>query len=215
MNESFLTFKKFNDIELAKEIANRLTQNNIEYLLEDFQNSFDITFANNIFDPNISIKIKSEDFIKATEVLGEYYKSSLDSVDNDYYLFKFTDDELLEIISKPDEWGPFDYQLSKKILSDRGTDIKPEEAKLLKEKRISALKKPESSSPFWIYFGYFSAVFGGFFGLIIGSSLYYLKKTLPNGQRTFMYDEKERKHGKRMVIISIIALIIYSILTLG
>lgn len=116
MIESFLTFKKFNDIELAKEIANRLTQNNIEFLLEDNQKQFDITFANNTFDPNISIKIKSKDFIKANEALGKYYKSRLDSVDNDYYLFEFTDDELFEIISKPDEWGPFDYQLSKKSL---------------------------------------------------------------------------------------------------
>src|SRR6185312_4154263 len=100
MTESFLTFKKFNDIELAKEIANRLTQNNIEFLLEDNQNFFDPTFANNTFDPNISIKIKSKDFIKANEALEEYYKDSLSSVDNDYYLFGFTDDELFEIISK-------------------------------------------------------------------------------------------------------------------
>ena len=215
MTESFLTFKKFNDIELAKEIANRLTQNNIEFLIEDNQKFFDPTFANNTFDPNIAIKIKSEDFIKANEALEDYYKTSLSSVDKDYYLFEFTDDELFEIISKPDEWGPLDYELSKKILHDRGKDINPDEVERLKEQRINELRKPESSPRFWIYFGYFSAIFGGVFGLIVGSSLFYLKKTLPNGQRVFMYGEKERKHGKRMAFISILALIIYLIWAFG
>lgn len=120
MNESFLTFKKFKDPELAKVISDQLKQNNIEFLLEDNPKFFDPTFANNAFDPYIFIKIKPEDFTKATEALEEYYEMSLNHVESDYYLFEFTDDELFEIISKPDEWGPFDYQLSKKILSDRG-----------------------------------------------------------------------------------------------
>lgn len=209
MPETFLTFKKFNDVELAKEIANHLEQHHIEFLLEDNQKFFDPSFANNTCDPSVFIKIKSEDFIKANEVLEEYYKMSLNDVDRDHYLFGFSDEELFEIISKPDEWGPFDYQLSKKILSDRGKVFKPAEVELLEEQRLNKLKKPESSAKFWIYFGYISTIFGGVFGLIIGSSLSYLKKTLPNGQRVYMYREKDRKHGKRMILISLIALIVY------
>lgn len=215
MTESFLTFKKFNDVELAKEIANHLEQNHIEFLLEDNQKNFDPSFANNTFDPNICIKIRSEDFIKANEVLDEYYRQSLNDVEKDYYLFGFTDEELFEIISKPDEWGPFDYQLAKKILSDRGKNFNSDEVERLKEQRLNELKKPESSTRFWIYFGYFSAVFGGVLGLIIGSSLVYLKKTLPNGQRVNMYGEKDRKNGKRMIVISLIVLIVWLIRVFG
>jgi hypothetical protein len=215
MNESFLTFKKFKDLELAKIIANQLKQSNIEFLLEDNPKFFDPTFANNTFDPYIFIKIKPGDFTRANEALEEHYKISLNSVDSDYYLFEFTDHELLEIISKPDEWGPLDYQLSKKILTDRGKEVRPNEEALLKEKRLNELKKPESSPEFWIYFGYISAILGGFFGIIIGSSLIYLKKTLPNGQRVYTYGDKERKHGKRMLFISCIFLILYLIMALN
>lgn len=215
MNESFLTFKKFKDLELAKEISNQLKQNNIEFLLEDNPKFFDPTFANNTFDPYILIKIKPEDFTKANAALEEYYKMSLSHVESDYYLFEFTDNELFEIISKPDEWGPFDYQLSKKILGDRGKEVKPEEAKFLKEKRLIELAKPETSPKFWIYFGYFSAIVGGFFGIIIGSSLIYLKKTLPTGKRIYTYGDKERAHGRRILFISCIALIVYLTLALS
>jgi hypothetical protein len=34
-------------------------------------------------------------------------------VDKDYYLFAFSDSELIELIRKQDEWGSFDIELAK------------------------------------------------------------------------------------------------------
>ncbi len=159
MTNTFLTFQKFNDVELAKESSERLKQNDIECLLEDNRKFFDPSFAYNTIEPDISIKLKPEDFLKAHKALENYYKKDLDNVDKNYYLFEFTDEELIEIISKPDEWGHFDYQLAQKILKDRGKEIKPEVADLLKTQRINELVKPDTTHKYWIYVGYFSAIF--------------------------------------------------------
>ena len=209
MKDKYLTFQKFNDIGLANEIAERLKQNNIDYLLEDNQKMFDPSFANNTIEPEISLKLKPADFSIANSALEKYYESLIDTVDKDYYLFEFTDEELIEIISKPDEWGHFDYQLAKKILKDRGKEIKPEIAELLRSQRNKDLAKPDIPHKYWIYFGYFSALFGGIFGIIIGWTLAYFKKTLPNGQRVYAYSERERDHGTIMFLISSVSLILW------
>lgn len=209
MTDTFLTFQKFNDIELAKEMAERLKQNGIECSLEDNRRLFDPSFVNHTVEPDISIKLRAEDFSKAHKALEDYYKRTLENVEQDYYLFDFTDEELIEIVSKPDEWGHFDYMLSQKILRDRGKEIQPEVAELLKTQRKKDLAQPDSSHIYWIYAGYFSAIFGGLLGIIIGWTLAYFKKTLPDGQRIYAYREKDRNHGTRILLISCISLIVW------
>lgn len=207
MPETFLTFQKFNDAGLANEIAERLRQSNIEYQLEDNNKIFDPSFANNTFEPDINLKIKPEDFSNADKALEAYYKASLAETDKDYYLFEFSDDELVEIIAKPDEWGRFDYQLAQKILSDRGKEVNPEIAGMLKTQRIKELAKREIVHSYWIYAGYIFAIVGGLFGIIIGWTLAYFKKTLPDGTRINAYSVKDRNHGTRILLLSIIGLI--------
>lgn len=215
MADTYLTFQKFNDAGLAQQIAERLKQNGINYLIENNQKFFDPSFANNTIDPDIIIKLRSEDFVKAHKALDEYYQKHLENVEEDYYLFTFTNDELREIITKPDEWGHFDYQLANKILRDRGKEIPAEEAAFLKTQRIKKLAQPEKEGSYWIYVGYFSAIFGGLFGIFIGWALAYLKKTLPNGERVFAYNENERKHGMTMLFISIFSLMFWIIFRTG
>src|SRR3954470_13187763 len=112
MEDNFLTFQKFNDLELAKAIHQKLQESNIVSFIENERQYFDPTFANNNFGADIRLKLNPTDFTKAHEVLQNFYIAELESVDKDYYLFSFSDEELIEIISKPDEWGYFDYQLS-------------------------------------------------------------------------------------------------------
>ena len=79
--------------------------------------------------------MQAENFAKADEVLNDFYKDQLDAIDKDYYLFGLSDKELEEVVTKPDEWGRLNYQLAQKILKDRGREITPQKAELLKEKQ--------------------------------------------------------------------------------
>ncbi|MEO5893848.1 MAG: hypothetical protein ABIQ31_26565 [Ferruginibacter sp.] len=212
MNDEFLTFQKFNDLTIAREIGAKLGENDIAYLLETNDKYFDVSFANNAGLYSINLKIKAQDFIKANHAIDEYYQADLDNVDKDYYLLAFSNEELTDIISKPDEWGHFDYLLARKILADRGIEIAAEKLELLKTNRLDDLAKPEKTNLFWIIVGYIYAVLGGYFGLLggflgifIGWALAYLKKTLPDGSRVFIYTEAQRKHGRWILIISTIS----------
>lgn len=207
MAETFLTFQKFHDIEIANEIAEQLNQNGIQFLLEENQKTnFDPSFANNPTEPGILIKVRPEDFAIAHKALEDYYKKQLATVEPSYYLFEFSDEELMEIIAKPDEWGDFDYQLAQKILSDRGKGINSSTVQKLKEQRIDELSAPEKASNSLIIAGYFFALFGAVFGIVIGAHLSKSKKTLPNGKRSFVYGDEDRKNGKRILWMSLIIL---------
>jgi len=204
MGDQLLTFQKFKDPEIANDIADKLRSAGIRCEIEDDHKFFDPTFSRNPLQNEIRVKLDPADFSKATKVLDDYYRSQLDTVDKDYYLFDFTDEELLQILTKPDEWGPLDYQLAQKILSDRGKEITGVELQSLKSQRISELEKPERSPTGLIIAGYISAVLGGIFGLVIGWILSTTKRTLPDGQFVYTYNSSDRQHGR---IISGIALL--------
>jgi hypothetical protein len=60
----------------------------------------------------------------------------------------------------------------------------------------------------WVIIGYISSFFGGLFGIIIGSILLTAKKTLPNGYAGYVFNEASRKHGKIILYLGSIVLIL-------
>lgn len=212
MAESLLIFQKFHDPGLANAVAKKLSLYNIPFELEDNRYQFNPNFAHNHFDAEINLKLHPKDFTRAQVALEEYYKQQLDDVDPSYYLFSFTDKELIDIVTKPDEWGQFDYQLAQKLLKERGLEIKPELAQILKSQRIDELNKPEAAPGYLIFLGYFLSVFGALPGILIGWTLAHLKRTLPDGRRVYVYSEEDRNHGTRMQVTALICILIVVLL---
>lgn len=206
MANAYLTFQKFNDAGLAEVVAGKLKDLHIEFQLENEQPNFDPSYAFNHVEPTIHLKIQANDFLKAQRVLEEYYQGQLQDVDPDYYLLSFSNRELEEIIEKPDEWGHFDYVLAKALLAERGLAITPAKAGQLKKERLHQLAKPETTGIYWICAGYLFAILGGVLGLLLGYIMAYLKKTLPDGERIYVYHAADRLHGKRILILSIISI---------
>jgi hypothetical protein len=156
-------------------------------------------------------------------VYDKYFQILIKDVSNDYYLFSFSDDELNDIIAKPDEWGSFDYQLAKELLKQRGKEISGNEIAFLKTERYKEISKPaqeKKSSVFFIYFiclvslpvviltGKSIPIYFFAIALITGWVWGYSKKTLPDGQRIYSYDDYVRKHGRIIVIISAVLFIL-------
>jgi hypothetical protein len=207
--DGFEAFQKFHSREQAIEVGEILKEAGIEYHVVQNKPYFDVSFAFNKTDPDINLVIRQIDFLKAREALQGYYESRLGSVDRDYYLFQFTDRELAEIIQKPDEWGSFDYELAKNILHERGIEITEDVESSIMGNRIVELSKSENINPAWIILGYLSAFLGGFLGIIIGWILAFYTKKLPNGERVYVYSEKDRKNGKIIFYLSIFSFIIF------
>lgn len=205
----FLTYKKFYEQDRAEALAIVLQNNGIKFEITEDRESLDsMLIGDKHFNLYYFVKLKKEDFAKADSLLANESEKELEIVDKDHYLYEFTDEELFDILSKPDEWNAFDYQLSKKILIERGKEIDNETIDLLKKQRITELSKPEDSSKAWIYAGYLSAMLGGLIGIFMGIAIISATKTLPNGQKIYTYSVGHRKHGTRILIIGTIMFMI-------
>lgn len=213
MNQPLLTFHRFNDIALATEFAERLMQLGIYCEIDNQTVPFDVTYANNPIEVDIRIKLRPEDFNRANAALDEYYKTQLDTVEQDYYLFSFTDEELEDIVRRPDEWNRLDYQLALKLLNERGIEIKPEVIESYQQRRIAVLSQTENMSIWWVYMGYAAAVLGGLIGVVVGLLLVYGKKTLPNGTRVYINSDIRRFHGKLILAISAVSIVSWYIIS--
>ncbi len=216
---AFLTFQKFNNVASANAMADLLKENGIETEIENERNYFDVTFSFNQFEANINLKIESQNFEKAHQILEQYFANDINNVEPDYYLLQFSNEELLNIVAKPDEWGAFDYLLAKKLLRERDSNITTSTFEKFKEERITEKAKPATTPVKWIVMGYLFALlsvlsiisyFTGF-ALVIVYVLSFLKKTLPNGKTVFYYNNEARKHGFIVLGITLTGIIFWVI----
>jgi hypothetical protein len=210
----FVTYRKFFERAEATTLGDILSNNNVEYCITDERASLDSTYGDKTFDLQYFVKIQAKDFSKVDLILQELSKNEIRNVAADHYLFSFTDEELFEILIKPDEWNEFDCELAKKILKDRGKEVDAHTVQLMRSHRIKELAKPHEGSRTFIYAGYIFSLLGGFLGIIIGWHLATAKKTLPNGQQVYGFAKEDRKHGTRMFIIGTVFFFTYVILRL-
>jgi hypothetical protein len=209
----FNTYKEYNDQEQVDALVKILVDNKIQYLITHDRDSLDGLYGKDSSMNNYSVKIKPEDFDRANSILQNLSEQSLTSIDQDHYLFAFSDDELLDILAKPDEWNEYDYVLAKKILAGRGEDVSEQHIEKLKGARIQKLMEHATISPAWIVIAYISAFLGGVLGLFTGWHLNKSMKVLPNGRRIYSYSEEVRNHGMQMMLIGgavlALALVVY------
>lgn len=212
--ENYLTYKKFNTKEETEEILSVLSDNNIDFIVENATPHFDARFNNDITQ-EYDLKIKPEDFIVSDSLLANKMANEIKDIPKDYYLYSFSDEELLDIQKKKDEWGIYDIMISRHILKERDVDVSEEALKELSAERLDELKRPEDPKFMWIIVGYIFAMLGGIIGILWGWFLLTHKKTLPNGEVVYGYSRRYQKHGFLIMIIGIFFTILMSLWNLG
>lgn len=210
--KAFWTYQKFSNKIQAAELSALLREHQIAFVFEDATAPFDPSYANNESHQEFRVKLQKQDFEKADQLMLHIAATQIEHIDKDYYLFQMTDEELIEVLTKRDEWSSLDYLLAQKILKDRGQEINEKFLETLRKQRISALAQPEGNQKPWIIAGYVFAFLGGLLGLFIGWSLFSYKKTLPNGDSVYGYSTTVRNHGKRIFVIGLIIFLMLLIL---
>ncbi len=200
--DDFVTYQKFHTLESSLDLARLLKENEIEYIVDDTSLSFDPFFSNNQNNREFRIKLQKESFEKADLLIAKLLDTPLSDVDKNYYLFEFTNDELMEVIERPDEWNSFDFLTAQKILKQRGHEITQEKIKQIKNERLIQLSRPEDYPKNKILLGYIFSFVAPTIGLFLGWNLLSDKKTLPNGERIYNYTIEARTNGNRIFIIA-------------
>ena len=206
-------YKLYYNPDQAEAVGAVLGEAGIAYEIIGTRKSFDPSYAFNSVDPDINLMLRAEDFSQANEVLKQFYAKQAETVDPHYYLFHFTDKELLDIIRKQDEWGAFDVALAKQILEDRGIPITEEADAISTRQRIVELTQPEDA-PLWMFIaGYVLAFIGGFGGFVMGRLLS-ATKVLPNGQRVPVYTKSDYAHGRVIMVIGGLLFVTYILIAM-
>lgn len=205
---NFNVFKRFSSEGEAKQIALFLKRNDVEIQLTLSAPNVDLSFSGDTSQNQYELRISSNDFDRARLLLEKEADINLEDVDENHYLYDFTNNELLEILEKPDEWSELDVVLARKLLSSRGKYITDEEVKQLRQGRVENLAKPEKVDWFWIAVGYCTALMGGLLGMTIGYFIWNQRKVLPNGAKVHTYANDDREHGKWMFLVGCSVLIL-------
>jgi hypothetical protein len=209
MSTELSTYRKFIYEDDALELIKILKENLITYELANNSSQLDSSFGGDINTKQFELKIQKEDFEQVEKLEEELVKADVENVDEDYHLFDYSDEELVEIVMKKEEWNKFDYLLAQKILKQRGKEINPDLLKVINKQRIESLSTQEESPTWLLVIGYVCAFLGGLFGIFIGAYLMYYKKALPNGDRMYGFSRQDRSHGQNILIISGIAFLFW------
>jgi hypothetical protein len=213
-NMDYSTFKRFIHKEEAEDLVLFFQENGIVCRLKDNTTHFDASFSNNPMLNDFHVEVASKDFLRADELLQAEMEKSIQEIESDYYLFSFSDDELLEIVRKRDEWSSFDFVLAKHLLSQRGIELNNETIQENFKNRVEELRL-EEKAPQWMLLGGYLATFSVMFlvflpefaipfALLLGVTLRFRYKTLPTGEKVSFYDASSRKHGLIIIVLSVL-----------
>jgi hypothetical protein len=223
MAKKFFTYRSFNDKAIATELYRLLTAENIPIEWESSEGFFDPSFVRNEILELYYIKLYPEDFIKADSLLEKLVSENNEKPPVDYYLYSFSDQELLDVVSKPHEWNVYDCLWAEKILKERGKDIDSTWIAGKKKEYLEELKKPWRTDKWWILLAfimillatYFFHIFSAFGLVFLGLYIGFSKKTIPDGSRVMAFSENERSMGKIFLIIGLLLSLYFILLFSG
>lgn len=208
MEQEFITYKTFYDLETAYELVQVLEENKIPYRIEQLSSSLNPSLIGNPFELQYIVKLNPDDFEKTNLILQNVENITPENIDKNLPILQFSNEELFEIINKPDEWSNLDIQMAKILLKQRGQNIDDKFIADARNKRIAELSLPKTAPNYLVFAGYLLAILGGLFGILIGIYLFSSNKTLPNGKVVYDFDDESRLKGKRIINFSVFVIIV-------
>lgn len=204
----YQSYQRFASVEVAQPLLQLLHEHGILYETVFDQPRIDPSFAFNPTSTYFVVQLRPEDFERAHALELAASDELTANASTDHYLFNFTDDELLDILLKPDEWNSFDVALARRILRQRSHDVSPALTERLRQQRLQDLARPEPRQKAWVISGYATALLGGIVALFIGWHLYSHKKQLPDGRQVYGFLPQDRAHGLRILVLGVLGFLL-------
>lgn len=226
--DELIVFQSLELEEDAKELAAMLEEEGITAAVAKLPRRMDAVLIGSDFTNNYVVKIAGSDFERANEVIYGYQDQAM-AIEADHPLRAMSDEELIAVVSRPDEWGADNYRIALALLEQRGKPVTEAVLQELQHKRIATLAEKKRLSGWLVLIGYLTALlpaarniphiaegsnslsvwfFPGALGLLIGMSVIVARTTLPNGQRVLTYDAASIKQGMWIVVVNILSWVV-------
>ncbi|WCL80452.1 hypothetical protein PPO43_10775 [Saprospira sp. CCB-QB6] len=168
-------------------------------------------------DSAFYVYLRLVDFESTQALLREEAKAQSIYKEADYHLRRYSDEELMEILERPEDWQVLDVVAARYLLNERGHNITEEEVELMRQHRMIELRQPRKLTAKERRDGYLSAIFLGPLGLFWGYHYYSDRRLLPNGRKVLNFAPQARAEGIQMMMISLswsllLGLILYYLL---
>jgi len=195
----FTLFKTFTDSESAQATVDTLSAAGIVVQIDDTRLLYSNALQQVATLPEVRVLVPVTELPRANALLEAEAAEAAEDIPEDHYLHQFTDSELLDLLSKPDEWSAHDYVWAQQLLAARGRPLRPAEVQALRFVRTEQLATYKSLPTGWLVAGWAMAALGGPLGIIVGWYFYTATTTLPNGQRVSTYAPSDQKQGLWMM----------------
>ena len=214
--KKYILFRVFRNEEDMKFFTDVFDDCGIDYTIENpkadcndvLSSAYGVQVAEDAMQYKYMLMIAEDDFERSQSELRSHiadYFGNAGSEENTL-LNEFSDDELLDVIKKPDEWAVEDIVMAQTLLDKRGKHVSDEVVDAYRQKRLEEVRQPKFGGYGTIIIGYIFAFLGGIIGIFLAASLLG-KKQLFNGEKVVMYDHKTRVNAIIYLIISIVVVI--------
>ena len=124
MDEIFEDYRSFDSLETARAVLlGVLDQHQIPYTIYRDNNRQDVILGKGLSFDEVWVKIMPIDVERVDCLLLEESEQRNEIVPDNYYLRELGDEELLDILKKPDAWSPDDYLIASKLLREHGIEV--------------------------------------------------------------------------------------------
>ena len=209
--KKYILFRVFRNEDDMKFFTDVFDDCGIDYTIENPRAD-----STDVLSSAYGVQVAEDDFERSQNELrshiAEYFRNA--GSEENTLLNEFNDEELLDVIKKPDEWAVEDIVMAQNLLEKRGKHVSDEVVEAYRNKRLEEVRKPKFGGYGTIIIGYIFAFLGGIIGIFLAASLLG-KKRIFNGEKVNVYDKATRTNAIIYLIISIldiIALVVYFVM---
>jgi hypothetical protein len=166
----------------------------------------DPSFASNRPASKCIVKLQLAYFERASQLLADLSQRAL-SHDPNHYLFSFSDEELFDLLVKPDEWSSFDVALAGQPVRPRSRDVSADTLCLLRQHRVAELAQPNKDHKTWNLDTRW--LLGDVVGWVVWAAHWHFhRKLLSAGRLVCVYSARDWVHEWRILVLAIIMLLL-------
>lgn len=181
------------DLEAGRD-AHRLEASGIPCVVKHEHETFNPAFTLKSSFAAVHLLVPEEAVSQARTLLGlDQPEGNDDAVAS--FIADLSDEELLDVVARPDEWNAETVRAAEDLLQKRGRSPTESQKEALRAEWVRQERTSKRGDPVWMIVAALAVLGGGWAGFLIGLGYRHLKLRDATGARYYVYDQRTRWWG--------------------